>query len=410
MFDCRFESPTSGKDIGRMRIANCDKDGAIVAARIAGAMGGIASGRPLAIRIDRYTDERYFEEMANRLAGYYDRVPPGSLLSDRVVVLSSVHRAALYVAETLHARLLPLQLLSFSRNLNEAMRSPMLGILGAGHGVRALWQWNKIADPAHFPARYRKMIEAADDLVVVRSTDDGSDAPIEGRIGHIYVNRTLQRLNPECWEVVRPVISTSASLPELGQWEWGLPNATVEACHRLWCELGKPPERFHLIEAGTVALYRRVPRLWETYLQRNGKPIQGVALNAYWIAHPTFERICGVVPIPFYRFSTVRQVAEKYLVRVPSVGDGKVCAFTNRIGGCSDPEEIRELLRKHGLTQHTWFSIGIDAPDAQCRNVFGQPIPQPAEKAAEWAGEQTFDLGIWDPLDVSFVVEQMNRA
>ncbi|MFW6100571.1 MAG: hypothetical protein ACOC90_04235, partial [Bacteroidota bacterium] len=107
-----------------LNISNCDKDGAIVAARLASAMGGICSARNLEITPDRYTDPNFLDDIANTLTAYYGLASRSPLLDPRTIVLSSVHPAALYIAETLHAPLLPMQVLSFAQNIKQARTSP----------------------------------------------------------------------------------------------------------------------------------------------------------------------------------------------------------------------------------------------------------------------------------------------
>lgn len=123
-----------------MYFRDCDKDGSIVAARLAGATGRISCGRPVEIRVHRHSDAQYFEDLAGVVVGHYRSLPSTALLNSRIVVLGSVHRAALYVAEALHAPLLPLQFLSFSQTLAEAQSAGMLSIAGTDHDVDALWQ------------------------------------------------------------------------------------------------------------------------------------------------------------------------------------------------------------------------------------------------------------------------------
>lgn len=396
----------------RLCVSNCDKEGSIVSARIASAIGAVSSTRPIAISTDRYTDETYFRDIAGSLAEHYRLVTDSSLLDRQTVVLSSVHRAALYVAESLHAILLPLQVLSFARNYEEAVKTPLLSIVGCDYGVDSLWQWNKVSDVSHFPDAYIDILKRANSVVVLRSTDTGDDCPVLGRIGRVFVNSTLPRLNPTLWSSLeKRLVDRECSFTHLRQWEWGLPDATVDAARALWHHLGKQADQFHVIELGTVELYRRIPVLWEEYLKTNSVRIRGVTLNAYWTAHPYYERYAGLIPIHFYRFSMLRDVAARFLEAYGTTDneEGRMCAFLNNVGSGQDCNEAQKLISDKGLQDAFWFSTGFDCPDAECKDIYGKLIPKPFEKVAEWMPSAPYRSRKWHPMDIQSVLRIMNK-
>ena len=194
MHDLKIYPPNDTTNLTRFCMSNCDKDGSIVSARLASASGAISSSRPIKIEIDRQTDATYVEDIGNRLASYYIQIDNSKLLDFETLVLSSVHRAALYVAEALHAPILPLQILSFAKTWEQALESNKASIAGTDHATPYIWQWNKISEPEQLPEKYIEMMKRAEKIVLVRSTDSGTDCPIEGRIGSIYINSTLNRI------------------------------------------------------------------------------------------------------------------------------------------------------------------------------------------------------------------------
>lgn len=412
MHELTLFPPTGSGFCPRVCISNCDKDGSIVSARLASAIDAVSSTRPLKIRINRYTDSTYFIDIANFLARYY-RIAYGSrLLSLQTVVLSSVHRAALYIAETLHAPVLPLQLISFSKNIEQACSSPLLSIVGADYGVSDLWQWNKVSDESHIPEEYLSLLKKAENLVVVRSIDTGDDCPIEGRIGNVYVNRTLRRLNPRLWDAISNKLTDKGiNYENLRQWEWGLPDITVSVIESVWRRLGKDANHFYVIENGTVELYKMIPVLWEEYLNSNGVQIRGITLNGYWVAHPYYERYAGLVPIHYYKFSMLRETARVYLEKyvTSNIQPGQLCAFTTGAGGHSDPEDVKQFISSYGLQDVFWFSKGFDCPDAECVDVYGQTILKPYEKIMEWISTAPYHLHNWQPLDITSICEIIKR-
>jgi hypothetical protein len=412
MHELTIYPPTDANGIMRLCIAHCDKDGAILSARLASALGGISSPRPLQIRPDRYTDPTFFRDTANALAGLYKLASGSALLNPKTVVLSSVHRAALYIAEALHAPLLPLQLISFSKTIEQAQLSQVLSIVGSDYGVNELWQWNKIAEPSQFPDSYVEMLKEAENVILVRSNDFDADCPIEGKIGKVYVNRSLRVLNPRLWDTVSHRLEeTGKDFSNLHQWEWGLPDATLSAAKSLWKTLGKDVARFHCIESSTVDLYRLISPLWENYLLSNEVHIRGVTINAYWTAHPYFERYAGLVPVHYYKFSFRRDDARTYLEKYGRThpSPDRICVFSNDAGGYADHIEVQNLITEMGLQQNCWFSIGYDCPGAECHDSYGEPIPNPFQKVSEWIKTSPYRKHKWKPLEIDALLPFIKR-
>ena len=139
MYDLTFHPHKLTNGPIRLCMANCDKMGSLVSARLASAMNGTSSTRPMHIEIDQYFDQDYFADMGNKLAGYYELAMGSNLLDPKTVVLASAHPAALYVGEVLHAPILPMQLLSFSNDLAHAQASSLISIVGSDYGVQEFW-------------------------------------------------------------------------------------------------------------------------------------------------------------------------------------------------------------------------------------------------------------------------------
>jgi hypothetical protein len=386
-------------------LENHDKDGAIVSARIASLTGKVACGRPLEFKPAILNHKDYFRDTADKFAGLYDNVTEKSLLRHNNIVLSSVHRAALYIAEVLHAPVLPLQILSFSKSLEECLSSDLLSIAGADYDLKAIWQWNKITKVSDFPLSYIKMIEKAENVFVVRSTDNSDDCPIVAKSGNVFFNSTIKSIYPDLWNGIKDRLDRNINnLPELKQWEWGLPDLTVEACRKLWSGLGKDQKNFHVIEDSTVGLYKMIPHLWEKYLLKNNVRIKGLTFNSYWIAHPYYERYAGLIPISFYKFQTVKHIADNYLKKYPPENSyTDLCAFVNGSGSMHDVESFKEFLSEFNIAGKCWFSVGFDSRDSICIDAFGEKIPNPYQKISEWIEDAPYRHKKWVPLDEKFL-------
>ena len=322
MHDFSFHSSLKFYDYSRICISNCDKDGSIISARLASILGAVSSTRPLSIKIDRQINNSYFKDIGNKLASYYDDLDKSPLLNKKTIVLSSVHRAALYIAEVLHAPLLPLQIISFADSWEQAGKSEMLSIAGSDFDAPYIWQWNKINHYSQFPQKYIDMMSESSELVLVRANDDGSDCPIIGKLGDIYINSTIKeaRHSNSYWSQVKNKLKhKNVNYSSIRQWEWGLPDVTVEATKQMWLKLGKSIKDFHVVEGSSVDLYRFITPIWEHYLAKNLIPVRGFTFNSYWIAHPYYERYAGLLPIHFYKFKMLKETAAHYIQKYKNI-------------------------------------------------------------------------------------------
>ena len=99
MFDLIIERRSDSVKPCFLRIDNCDKDGTIVAIRLASCLDGVTPTRSLKIKVDRETDESYLKDMGDAVVKYYDIVKNSRLLNFNTIVISSVHRFALYLRD-----------------------------------------------------------------------------------------------------------------------------------------------------------------------------------------------------------------------------------------------------------------------------------------------------------------------
>lgn len=79
------------------------QDGSLVAARLAGATNGVSDTRALELNVTRRADAAYLNDVADITLALYNSVGNGPFLelASGPLVISSVHRAALYVGEVL---------------------------------------------------------------------------------------------------------------------------------------------------------------------------------------------------------------------------------------------------------------------------------------------------------------------
>ena len=394
-----------------IHIKNCDKDGAIVSARLASLLNAVSSLRPLKINPDRYTDHNYFNDIGNKLAKYYSLVKKNKLFSTETIVLSSVHRAALYIAEVLHAPILPMQIISFSRSIKEAQQTSLFSIVGTDYDYKGLWQWNKITHISHFPTEYVKLINRAKHLIIVRSIDEGKDCPIEGKIKDLFINCSIKKLNPLLWKEIKDlIVEKEKDYGWVRQWEWGLPDNSIKAVKDLWKSLKKDITNLHIIEANSIDLYKFIPFIWEKYLNENKVSIRGITLNSYWTAHPYYERYAGLIPIHFYKFSYLQKIAVSYIRKfcLKERSPETLCAFINNIGDINDINNVKLLLNKIGVEKESWVSNGIDSPDAIAKDIYNNEIPKPFEKISEWIKKAPYKDKIWKALNIKKLLNFFN--
>ncbi|MFT5683365.1 MAG: hypothetical protein ACI8RZ_004296, partial [Myxococcota bacterium] len=240
---------------------NTDKDGGIVAARVASALGGLGiaatnDAREAILNPTRLSDATMVDEIATFIvedlysnlarAGEADQ----ALLTTDTLVLTSVHRYGLYVAEALHAPLLPLQFISFADDWEQVTAASTRAtiIVGQDYDYDGLWLWNKLGagDPgssaASLPPAYVQAISVAERLVIVQPDDSwtactesacwdavhqvytGGEEPIYLHTS-ITLNATSNPGTRRYAEAVDAGLIQDApysAVENLKQWEWGV--------------------------------------------------------------------------------------------------------------------------------------------------------------------------------------------
>jgi|GEM_PF-3472481 len=382
-----------------------DKDGALVAARVASALGGLgvpatSDARDAVLDPTRMADETYGEEVAafvvDDLYGRLAQAGNNPQLGTDTVVLTSVHRFGLYVGETLHARVLPLQVISFAEDWSQveaAARRATL-IVGQDFDYDGLWLWNKLGAgapgtaAAALPEAYVRAVAEAEHLVLVQPNDnwtlctatscvDAIGEVYTGGDSAVYLHSSLTRSDLVnrgttlyADAVARGLVAAApeAEVANLKQWEWGVPDSTVDNVRALWASLGKPPEDLVVIRGGVVDMFAWTPWLWRAYLNRNGVTPTGIHLLAYWAAWPGLERGAGILPLPSYTYFTpdwhpLDDNARALLTELcvadcgPELG-ANTRAFVNSIGSAADPDAMAALLTDYGLTAATGAYLG----------------------------------------------------
>jgi len=439
---------------------NTDKDGAIVASRVASALGGLgiaatSDARRATLDPTRMSDADYVEEIAafivDDLYGVVARsgAPEQALLTNDTLVLSSVHRYGLYVAETLHARMLPLQLISFADSWEQVVAASTSStvIVGQDYDYDGLWLWNKLAAgapgtaAASLPPAYLAALSQATELVVVQPDDNwayctesycwdvinevytGGDAPI-------YLHTSLTRsasanagtaLYAAAAEAGHISDAPDSAVADLKQWEWGVPDAAVSNLRAIWADLGKPAENLTVIRGGVVEMYAWTPALWRAYLEKNEAPARGLHFSSYWVANTQLERCGAVLPIPSYSYwqeswHPLDDNARALLTDLcggscPASYAENTRAFVNTIGSSGDPAGTQAVMTDFGLTPEAgaWYGLGINAEGAAGWTGWsGEPTATAWEITAEAiqdAASCPYAGADWEPLTTSEVCD-----
>ena len=401
------------------RASNCDKDGAAVAARAASALGGVADTRALALDPSaRFADAAYLGDVAAATAALFAALPAPLLNASGPLVVASVHRAALWAAEALHAPLLPAQALAFALTLEQACAAAGNGsayvLLGADYGFDGGWLWLKPRTPAGVPAAHRAALARAASLLLLRATDEdeylgGFDC---GGGGVLAIHPSLKAFAAQpgypraaaLWQRIQAA-GGPAPLPEaaaLRQWEWGLPDGTIAAYRAAWAALGRPAAAVAVVEGGVVDGYLAVPRLWRAYLAKNGVAPRGITLESYWVAQPALARRDGVLPFPSYalykpEWHPIASAAQAALAAIAAGAAGAAGAathtraFVNGVGSDTDRAGARALLAAAlgpAAAAAAECVFGLDcppAPAAACGNASAPAPPAHAAAAAALA-------------------------
>jgi hypothetical protein len=307
--------------------ADTDKDGSLVAARLAGATHGVADTRALAYtNVSRKADATYLADVAVMTVALYNRAAgPLLVVEDGPIVVGSVHRLVLWAAETLHSPALPAQAIAFADTWAEACDAAVGGdvvvLVGCDFGYDGLWLWLKPANAAGVPPAHLAALARASSLVLLRATDGdtylGSYACPAAAAGGVavplYVHSSLASCaaDPSAFPRAAALYTAAIPLPplppgingsSLGQWEWGLPDVTVAAYEAVWASLGKRAAAAVRAEGGVVPGYLATPSLWSAYLGANGRAPRGLSLYSYWTAQPALDRADATLPLPSYAF------------------------------------------------------------------------------------------------------------
>lgn len=412
---------------------NTDKDGSLIAARLAGASQGVSDTRSLTYNITRFADASYQADVAQFTLSLYNSLPPSPLLvmNSHPLVISSVHRVALYTAEALHAPVLPAQTLAFAQSLSQACSATQGGarivILGCDFGYDGGWLWLKPNTHVGVPPSHLTAMANASSLLLLRATDSdtylgvvgckgGSSSGGGGPVAVVVVHSSLRdfasqpSLHPfaaALWaEVVAAGLTPNTTLTDtLHQWEWGLPDATIEAYHRAWVgDLGKDPGAFHALEGGVVDGYAAVPALWTAYLGAQGLQPRGVSIQSYWTAFPALDRADAVIPFPAYAFfkpdwHPLADLALTALEGIVAAAPGgniaavrnHTRAFINTVGSSTETQGVAFLANGAlGGGEFGLCVLGLDcepgAPaSTQCFNA-SAPVPPAHVQAAQALG------------------------
>ena len=384
--------------------ANGDKDGSLVAARLAGAARGVSDTRALAINVSRRADAAYADDVGDLVAGLYAGVlarDARALLradAGAPLVVGSVHRAALYVAEALHARLLNAQVLEYADTLAQACDAARGGdslvLAGADGGFDGLWLWVKPARAAGVPRAHVDAMQGAGALVVVRATDEDAYLGVVECAGGgaLAIHPSLKafadagghpRIEQLWGEVAAAMVGISGNASAaLRQWEWGLPDDTVAAYQDAWASAGGLAADVSSIEFEVVAGYAAIPRLWAAYLALNGVAARGVTVESYWIAQPTMARADAALPFPAYAFwkADWHPLFDNALTTLAAIvnatGAGPAGAhsraFVNGAGSDTDAEGVARLWAAAGVGGAT--VVGYDCPPGACADAAGRGV------------------------------------
>jgi hypothetical protein len=401
--------------------ANGDKDGSIVAARLAGATAGVADTRALNYppTFTRYADASYFNDVAALTASLYEEAvlsaPASSpaLLSNATVVLGSVHRLVLTAGEAMHAKVFPAQVLAFADTWDSACSAAQDGntvvMVGCDFGADFLWLWIKPATAEGVPPAHVDALRGAEQAVLMRATDSddfvaaypcgGSSASLESSGVLLAIHSSLAGCAaapseyPRVSALYAQAKPSFAPLPanmtgdSLRDWEWGLPDVTIAAYTALWSvTLGKDPSLLQVLQGDVVSGYLAAPQLWAAYLAANGiaQP-RGITVADYWVAQPAVDRLDGTLPFPAYAFykaewHPVFSAANATLAQAVEAAGGDAYAtglhtrvYVNGVGSSTDLQGAQLLLAGFSdMNASAWLSYGLDCPPAVCTAADGK--------------------------------------
>lgn len=421
-----------GGTVTYFNVRDCDKDGAIVAARDAGARCGVSETGTLPKNADlNLVDNTFFQRRCSETCSYYQNAGLGTnpLLMNKNVVMGSVHELGLYLAEAMHGQFLPLEFLGFADTWARVKSAPGIRIAMSDYDVgNRFWVWCKMANQNDVPNSYLSSLSQCENLFIVRSTETEEAYSFIGKCDGCYIHSSVNM-----FPYTRNIVSQLqvAPLPTaerlaLRQHEWGLPDATITMMRELWVKkLRKNPNNFRVVEGGTVQLFCAIPSVWERYLNDNARKIEGITCNAYWIAHPSYERRYNLIPFHWYRYKDSLQEWAPFDAIIMAMvnrywqnnGPFIVTSFVNNIGSATtgpntDVEELHRFLAANNLGPNnpninSFFCVGVDYTGTVCTGYDGEVLDDiPATKVRKWLAERpgtTADKQM-QPLLVSAVV------
>ncbi|KAG2440106.1 hypothetical protein HXX76_004220 [Chlamydomonas incerta] len=265
-------------------------DGGLVAARLAGALGGVIV-RDAAARV----------EAAYVRAGLYGGRNP--LLSPEHLVVSGSTGAGVYVGEVTHGAVIPGHFLSWALTWDQAAAAATTSTVLATDdgGFDGLWLWQSMTAEAHVPPAYRRMMANASHLWVVRAED--LDYCAAAKYRGVYVcnfgGLPASTRRRQLWDEAAASGAMSSDVAGCGEairaGEWSLPDASIRVLQKIWTQdLGRSAATFHVISTASTRGWYRVADLWTQYLAANG--VAAVGLNAGQV-QPALNRAAGSVPL-----------------------------------------------------------------------------------------------------------------
>jgi hypothetical protein len=306
--------------------------------------------------------------------------------------------------------------------------------------------WNKLAagdtgsPAAELPAAYQRAFAAAERVVIVQPDDNWAYCTDEycsdvinkkytGGPSKVFLHTSLTRNRLEnaataLYDAVHDADlvrdANDTDVENLKQWEWGVPDSTVDNLRSAWAALGKDPAKFTVIRGGVVDMYEWSPTLWTAYLDKNGIAPRGVDISSYWSANTQLDRAAALLPFPSYSWwqTDWHPLDDNARALLGDLCPDGVCpadfganshAFVNQIGSEGDPEAIRTLLTDFGLTADagTWYGYGRNAEGAGAWSGWtGETVESGWEIAAihvQDAARAPYASNTWSPLTVDEV-------
>ena len=216
MCDVTIQVDEKGKEM--LHINHCDKDGTGVIKRIASMRGSVSSTATIGVGSNiPLLDPNFVETCASRIEQLYNNYARPNWKN--IVVFGSAHQASLYVAEVLNAPLLPIQFIGFTREkyIQNIFNYDFIKVIGCDHDrVDLLWMWCKIANSKQIPPTYKKIIQNASNIVIVRSTDDFMIENVDKQLKDVCIGTIPS--NNKVYENTDVYVHNSIKLWKHGEW------------------------------------------------------------------------------------------------------------------------------------------------------------------------------------------------